>query len=222
MLNKAQLDFDIVMDRFKFISKTNTIQQIAATLGLGERQFQNYKKNSELPLGHIVKWCINNKIDLNWLIYGSATKISIDDPLPHGFIKIPFYPDLKASAGGGCTNNDDSMQDLKYISIDSTSLPYSTNDHKLFAIKAIGDSMSENIKDGALLICDSNDTDFSHGKIFIVSAYNETFVKRLFRGTSDEAVILHSDNPFYGEEEVPCSAVQIVAKVVRFYNGANV
>ncbi len=207
-------------DKVRFDVKNNL--QLIAILGMSESQFYNNKKVGEVPLGYIVEWAVKNKISMDWILYGEAKEIKKDDPLPDGFIRVPFYPDIRASAGGGCVNGECAAQNIKFITVDDSALPSSANRQHLFSVKALGDSMSENIKDGALLICDGSDKKFSNGKIFIVNSYGDTLVKRLFRSPKEEAIILRSDNPFYGEDEVPLSAVQIVAKVVRFYNGANV
>lgn len=214
--------FEDVIIRLKEASGFSTNRAIAEMLGMSEQNLSTYKSKKTIPTQQIIDWCINNKVSIDWLIQGSVKQVDKTDELPFGFIKVPFYPDIRASAGGGCTNGDCDVIGIKHISVDATALPLSVHNHKLFAIKAEGDSMSENIKDGSILICDNDDKTFSHGKVFVVNSYGDTFVKRLFKGKSDDTVILHSDNPFYGQEEVPCSAVEIVAKVVRFYNGANI
>lgn len=215
-------NFDTVIDRIKSVIKPKNNMQLISALEMSESQFYNNKKSGELPLGYIVQWAVKNKISMDWLLYGEAKELGNNEPIAEGFLKIPYYPDIKASAGGGCVNGECAAQNIRYITVDATAIPSTANKDHLFAVKAVGDSMSENIKDGAILICDSSDRQFENGKIFIVNAYGETLVKRLFRSKKEEAVILRSDNHFYGEDEVPLSAVDIVAKVVRFYNGANV
>ncbi len=195
-----------VFDRLKDALKVSTYDDLSKALGVGKRQIFSLKKDKQLPLGYIVDLCLRKKININWVFFGEANQITADDVVADGFLKIPYYPDIKASAGGGCVNGECAAQNVKYITIDSTALPSSADKKRLFAAKAVGDS---------------NKT-FEQGKIFLLNSYGETLVKRLFRGKTEDGVILKSDNPYYGEEEAPTSAVEILAKVVRFYNGANV
>ena len=211
-----------VYNRIKEYAKISNYDEIGEKIGVGKRQILKLKSIGDLPLGYIVNWAIANKVSMDWVLYGEAKEISQNEPLPEGFLKIPYYPDIKASAGGGCTNGECADQNIRYITVDGSSIPAKANKKRLFALKAIGDSMADNIKDGALLICDGADKTFENGKIFIVNAYGETLVKRLFRPKTEDSIIIKSDNPYYGEEELPATAVEIIAKVVRFYNGANV
>ena len=151
---------------------------------------------------------------------GTVKELKANEQAPQGFLKIPFYPDIAASAGGGCVNGECEAKNIKFITVDASTISFK-NEKSLFAIKASGDSMSGIILDGALLICDREQRKFKHNDIFVVTVYGDTFVKTLRKGKADEAVILHSFNHLYGEDEVPTSAVDIVAKVIQVHNKHN-
>ena len=217
-----EINFDSIIERIKVKIGAKNNMQVASAIGMSERQFYNSKKANAVPLGYIVEWAVANRVSMDWVLYGTASEIADNEDAPDGFIKVPYYPDIHIAAGAGCVNGDCASQNIRYIAIEATTAPMIANKSKLYAVKVVGDSMAENIKDGAIIICDPSLATFFDGQVFVVSVYGEVKVKRLFRGKTEDTVILKSDNHYYGEEEAPITAVQILARVVRFYNGANI
>lgn len=214
------MNFEAVIGRLKEASGNTTNRAIAEMLGMSEQNLSTYKTKKTVPLSQIVDWCIDNKISIDWVLNGTVKELKANEQAPQGFLKIPFYPDIAASAGGGCVNGECEAKNIKFITVDASTISFK-NEKSLFAIKASGDSMSGIILDGALLICDREQRKFKHNDIFVVTVYGDTFVKTLRKGKADEAVILHSFNHLYGDDEVPTSAVDIVAKVIQVHNKHN-
>lgn len=84
--------------------------------------------------------------------------------------------------------------------------------NNLRTFTASGDSMSDTIDDGNLLLVDMGRKDFNNGGIFILQKNNEWFVKRLQLRFSGELDII-SDNPKYKTDTIkPNDDIEIMIK----------
>ena len=214
------MEFDTIIDRFKKVAGITTNRAIAETFNMTESNLYAYRKKGNLPLEHIIRYCLEHGLDLNYIFKGEARLVDIGDgfEIPDGFVSIPFFENIKASAGGGCINGECAKLTNKRIVVDRMSLP--TSDiGGLFAVKVVGDSMAENIKHGAIVIANNHEKEFEEDGLFVVSTvYGDTFIKRLRRDKNHENILLHSDNHYYGDIVEPMDSVKIHAKVVLFYN----
>ncbi len=105
-------------------------------------------------------------------------------------ITLPYYEDIKASAGNGYSNIETKKT---FIKIPKTLVP--TFHKHLEIIKIDGDSMEKTIYNNDLIFVDKNDTEPKTGKVYIFLYENELFIKRYFKLPNE--IILRSDNSFY-------------------------
>lgn len=128
-------------------------------------------------------------------------------------LNIPFYEEIKASAGEGYINGECTPS---YIQLQPSII--SIKSKKIEAIKVYGDSMTGTIEDGDIIFLDKNDTQPISGKIYVVLFGDEVFVKRIFKHPGTEKLILKSDNPLYPQFEPSGEYFKIIGKVVANMN----
>ena len=124
-------------------------------------------------------------------------------------ISIPYYKDINASAGYGCTNGD--CKPI-YINMAPDMLP--TTSKSIEAIRVVGNSMSGTIEDEDVIFIDKSDTDAVNGKIYVLFLCDEVYVKRIFIEPRDKSIILKSDNPLFPQLKADCEDFRIIGRVV--------
>jgi len=122
---------------------------------------------------------------------------------------IPYYKNIQASAGNGCTNSDCKSTN---ITLAKDMLP--TLSDKIEAIKVSGNSMHPTIDDDNVIFIDKNITTPQDGKIFVVFLCNEVYVKRIFIEPKTKEIILNSDNPLFPQLKADCDDFRIIGKVI--------
>lgn len=126
--------------------------------------------------------------------------------------KIPYYRDIQASAGHGYYNNEASYEYLE--------VPAEFAGKHNVAITVAGDSMEPEIKDGDIIIIDTNYTECLENKIFVVNYKDAVYLKRIFID-DDENMYLCSINPYYPkifiEDEEELRIVGKLISVIRKY-----
>jgi phage repressor protein C with HTH and peptisase S24 domain len=124
-------------------------------------------------------------------------------------LTIPFYEDIKASAGTGCTNDE---CELQYINLIPNMLPVK-NTKNIEAILVSGDSMTGTINDNDVIFIDKNQTTPQNGKIFVILMCGEVYVKRVFIDPITKKLILKSDNALFPQFEAS-EDCKIIGRVV--------
>lgn len=134
-----------------------------------------------------------------------------------GFIQLPFYRDVAASAGPGALAI--SQQNDSVIAFAQSFLrDHGATPEQCSVIRSKGDSMAPTIPDASLLIVDHSQTDIANGCIMVISIGDDLLVKRV-RRRLDGLVDLVSDNPAYPPETVGRDTIQqlrVVGRVVYF------
>ena len=130
-------------------------------------------------------------------------------------ISLPFYNDIKASAGTGCVAEDSKKE---YIKIPRAFLP---NNHSSLEVLSVhGDSMESTFYDNDLIIIDKDKKELINGKIFIVRYEDELYVKRVFKMPQNK-IILKSDNIYYPDIDVVSDNFKIIGQVIKALNFKN-
>jgi phage repressor protein C with HTH and peptisase S24 domain len=137
----------------------------------------------------------------------------ISNSLNNDLLNIPYYEDIKASAGNGFINGECTPS---YIQLLPNILPIKSTE--IEAIRVSGDSMIETIDDGDIIFVDKNYTTLINGKIYVVLLGDEVYVKRIFKYPNNEKLILKSDNPVYPQFEAKKGEFEIIGKVVANMN----
>ena len=102
--------------------------------------------------------------------------------------EIPFFSDIRASAGVGCLNGDTNSD--QYIEV-----PKKFAKRGNVAIRVYGDSMYPEIQDDDIVIVDTCEVEYCQNKIVIVNYKDELFVKKIRK--INDLVMLESSNPYY-------------------------
>lgn len=130
-------------------------------------------------------------------------------------ISLPYYNDIKVSAGTGCIAAESKKE---YIKIPKIFLP--NNYSSLEALTVHGDSMESTFFDNDLIIIDVDKKELLNGKIFIVMYEDELYVKRVFKMPQNK-IILKSDNLYYPDIEVISDNFKIIGQVIKALNFKN-
>lgn len=93
-----------------------------------------------------------------------------------------------------------------------------TNSNCLALISVRDDSMEPTLRSDDLILTDTSSSNIENNSIYVLQIDNELIVKRIQRKVNG-TVIVKSDNPVYGEEEMDALAAKslpVVGKVVWF------
>jgi len=130
------------------------------------------------------------------------------------FALVTVY-NVRASAGHGASI--DQEQPLSEIAFRRDWLTQEgLSVRGLAAVTADGDSMEPTVKDGSLLLLDTNQRELAGNRIYILRMDGHLYAKRLQRLT-DGSIRVSSDNPAYADEVVDRDALDsldIIGRVV--------
>lgn len=138
-------------------------------------------------------------------------KVLIDE----SFINIPVM--AKASAGNGYINFSNQPLYNKLIRKNGF--------HEYcYLIEVAGNSMEPLIQDGAFVVVDPYQTDYTEGKVYVIKYADEVYIKRVILKTDANLMILKSINPDYediyitGDES---EQIKIIGRAVKFIYEGN-
>lgn len=219
----------LLKDKVKFLRKTLGINQqnLADTLGCKIGKIKQIETGKTATISYADAKLLEKKYKINeqWLRFDDSEMfigptINDFDLLEEELncqntISIPFYTDIKVSAGTGCVAAESCKE---YIKIPKMFLP---DDYSSLEILSVhGDSMESTFYDNDLIIIDKSKKDFINGKIFIVLYDDELYVKRMFRLPKDR-IILKSDNQYYPDIEIVSDNFKIIGQVIKALNFKN-
>lgn len=115
------------------------------------------------------------------------------------FIKVPFFNGIEASAGGGALAIDQAP-DVTLAFRPEWIRKHSASGRGLQAIRVRGDSMEPTLRNGDLIVIDTESVNPSDG-LYVVNLGDELLVKRLQR-LSPTRLVIASDNPLAGSSEI--------------------
>lgn len=104
----------------------------------------------------------------------------------------------------------------------SRNLPGVSSVGNLSVISAIGDSMSPTFNDGDILLVDRGVFELKTDSVYVLAKDDELFIKRVRRRLSGPGVVIKSDNPLHGEEDVEdpeAVNLRVLGRVVWAWNG---
>lgn len=148
----------------------------------------------------------------------TAQNHSITDMRVNGFITFPKY-DLQSITKEGHDHVIHSEQIVNHLAFKREWLEMSLNASNCLALISVkDDSMEPTLKSDDLILTDTRSGSIENNSIYVLQIDNELIVKRIQRKVNG-AVIVKSDNPVYGEEELDALAAKslpVVGKVVWF------
>lgn len=148
----------------------------------------------------------------------TAQNHSITDMRVNDFITFPKY-DLQSITKEGHDHVIHSEQIVNHLAFKREWLEMSLNASNCLALISVkDDSMEPTLKSDDLILTDTRSGSIENNSIYVLQIDNELIVKRIQRKVNG-AVIVKSDNPVYGEEELDALAAKslpVVGKVVWF------
>ncbi|MCX6076023.1 MAG: hypothetical protein NTW78_03960 [Campylobacterales bacterium] len=212
-------------DRIKMVRKVIGVSQqgLADIIGCTDGKIKAWEQKTTLVMKPKDILVLVNKYGFNyeWLEDGTGDMLQVDGDITlkdiatitsmlNKSISIPYYKDIHASAGYGCTNGNCKPS---YISLSPDMMPNKSSD-AMDAIRVTGNSMSPTIEDEDVIFIDKSDITPKDGKIFVVYLCDEVYVKRLFIEPKTKEIFLHSDNPLFPKMETDCEDFKIIGRVI--------
>lgn len=223
----------LLKERFKLARDTLKLTQkkMADVVGLTDTAIKqieagrtatvsyDYAKTWEKQFGISEQWL---RFEKGPILYNEELSafdaLSLDFDLDDKLITLPYFENIKASAGLGCVNYECSN---KYMKIPKEFLSNISNTKNFEIIKVSGDSMENTFFSDDLIIIDKDKVEPQNNKIFVVLHENELFVKRIFMLPKNR-ILLNSDNTFYPSVEVKQNEeFKIIGQVVISINIKN-
>lgn len=191
--------------------------------GVTADQLAKYVRGGAKPsLDTMARLCEARGVSLDWLAYGRGPRRigANDEMLAAGVeaiergdaVAIPLY-EVRAGAGVGQLAWQE-QTDTRVVFPRAMLNRIGVSARGARLIQAKGDSMEPAVVDGALMLVDTHDIE-PREDIFVLRYGDSILVKRLQRKL-DGTLVLRSDNPIYGEEELRGDAaheLQIIGRV---------
>lgn len=212
-------------ERIKFIRKSFGINQekLADILGTSLGVPKGLENGSIMAIKPKYSLVLSNRFNISkeWIESGIGD-MYIDDNIPSEEelkllsnalndkkITVPYYEDIRASAGNGCINGECTPSSIAIL----PKLIYAKSKN-VEAIRVSGDSMTGSIEDGDIIFFGKNYTEIINGRIYVVVLGDEVYVKRIFKAPNTPRLILKSDNPVYPQFEAIEDEFKIIGKVI--------
>lgn len=186
-------------------------KDVAQALNIKQITLATMKNRNKIPYKEILDFCARKKVSINWLLYDQIVESLQKET--EKFVKIKYFGDIYASAGGGALNYEEKYE---YIYIDQKMYEGFGGERELKYIESLnvtGDSMEPTLKNGNIIFINRSLKDVGRGGIFVVSTASGLFIKRVNLKT-DGTVDLISDNSSYLVENISDGSVDILGKVV--------
>lgn len=135
-------------------------------------------------------------------------KVREDMKKAWSMLEIPYYDNIKSSAGFGAVNGR--IEKPEMFTLPKNLLPSASKETE--AIRCTGDSMSPSLQDGDIMFIDRANTDLHDGEIYVVRVEDELYVKRLVRVPGK--IIAKSDNNSYPDFELSGDNFEILGRVI--------
>lgn len=153
----------------------------------------------------------NNK-DSNAKIIGTISDWDSKTPLDEDEVEVPFYKDVRLSAGNGFSDDIDDYNDYKLRLSKSTMRKYGIDRNCTVCLTVYGDSMEPVFRDGATVAIDQADKHIRDGKIYAINHDGLLRIKMLEKLPAGQ-VKIRSYNSDYKDEIVPQNEITILGRV---------
>jgi phage repressor protein C with HTH and peptisase S24 domain len=219
---KAKSDFDKIKE---LENETNPIKRNI----LEKAIFNNKQKHYSNALYHqFIELAIKDNLNLNWIFNGDlpihnsgSEKIAkivqshyLKEYVTDDTVAIPYFQDIKASAGNGYLNSQEDEPDFIV-------LPKSmVKGKKVNALKVHGDSMAPNIKPDSIIFIDLSKKKLKKACVYVVRYEDEVYVKRLEE--LENHILLRSDNISYSTITAKKEDVYIIGQVINTISMGNI
>ncbi len=192
-----------IIDKLKTALELKNDTEVAKALESDPRLLGTWKKRGTIPYEKIIKLCIRNNINLQWMFSDGSSLPTIcrDNGLvseADGYTKVPRF-EIKASAGGGAIIHSEQIVDHLYFKTEWVKNVLGIPRDFLALISVQGDSMEPTLSNGDLILIDTRTSRVEDGAIYVVQYEDALLVKRLQK-KYDGSVVIRSDNTLYEPE----------------------
>lgn len=215
-LTKAKIIYDRLYNEYEGDWKTQ--EDFAKVFGINSRQGLDYRKNNDkIDVKEILR--LFPDVNKEWLLkddFDALKELPVKQPEANKkdqvndkrneyrsdpeFVTIPFYPNVRASAGFGLVNQDEEPLPIMFRSV-FVRRTLNSSPSNLFAMKAKGNSMFPEIQDGDLLVVDRSKDKVQSERPYVVVQDEQVSVKYV-RMLSESKVKLISENKSFGDQEI--------------------
>lgn len=203
--------------------------QLAEIVKISQPAIQKLVSGKSSTSRKIVEIATALNVDLLWLTQGvgkpdvgknqANAKIlgTIDDwdsqtPLDNDEVEVPFYKDVRLSAGDGFADDIEDYNGYKLRLSRSTMRRYGIDKDCAVCLTVYGDSMEPVFQDGATVAIDQADTSIRDGKIYAINHDGLLRIKILEKLPGNQ-IKIRSYNPGYEDEIISQDEITILGRV---------
>lgn len=203
-------------ERFNsLVSRFGTQAALARAAGLHPGTIQKYASGGEPLRPALVAIARAAGVSVEWLATGEGpmrSELETEREKLGEYIFVPRY-NVRAAAGAGAVINDERVVDHLAFKSEWVHRALGADPARLLLIEAMGDSMAPTIDDGDLLLVCTREPHFRDDGVYLIRRDQGLSVKRLRRRPGG-AMVISSDNPNYGSDEIPADQVDLVGRVI--------
>ena len=194
-------------------------KDFAAKIGVDNSQYGKFESGKLTPtIQHLMEISSNFDASIDWLLSGKGTMLKAGDKKNNqdkevvAYLSasegIPLIP-IEAMAGFG----DGEMQVMEH-ECERYVVPMFRDAE--FMIRVKGSSMYPKYSSGDVVACKKLplDTFFQWNKVYVLDTEQGALIKRIKKGSSDEHLLIVSENEKYGDFELHVSKIYSVAIVI--------
>ena len=200
---------DIVSSDFN--SKKVFDKDIAQVLGITQMNFATMKKRNKIPFTELLDFCAVKSISINWILYGQSPESLIE--ATNKIYMIKYYNDINASAGGGSSIENESIEEVEIPEQFIAILGGEKELKNIEAINVSGDSMEQTFSYNDIVFINRKKNNFNKGGIFTIRTENGLFIKRI-KIKENNMIDIISDNPEYTIQTLNQNEIKIIGQVV--------
>ena len=220
--NKAQADFEKIKELEK---EENPIKKEILKKAISNSKQKHY---SNALYHQFIELAIRDNLNLNWVFNGnlpvhnsSEEKVAkivqnhyIKEYITDDTVAIPYFSDIKASAGNGYINEENEEPD--FIVLPKNMI----KGKNINALKVDGDSMAPNIKPDSIIFVDLSKKKLKNASVYVVRYEDEVYIKRLEE--LEDHILLRSDNIAYNTITAKKEDVFIIGQVIDSLSLGNI
>lgn len=207
---------DIVSSDFN--SKKVFDKDIAQVLGITQMNFATMKKRNKIPFTELLDFCAVKSISINWILYGQSPESLIE--ATNKIYMIKYYNDINASAGGGSSIENESIEEVEIPEQFIAILGGEKELKNIEAINVSGDSMEPTFAYNDIVFINRNKTDLNRGGIFTIRTEAGLFIKRIQKRI-DGMIDIISDNSVYPTQVLHPNDIEVIGRVVSRFGDVN-
>ena len=202
------------LNRLKSILKISTDVELSYELNVKTNVISNWKKRNTLDYELLFTYCVNNNIDLNLIFTDSESIKKTEFNIPVAKKTDNFkdgIPLITTNAMAGYFKGD--AQVLEY-ECERFVVPVFKDAEFLISVR--GSSMNSKYNSGDIVACKKLklDTFFQWNKVYVIDTDQGALIKRIEQGSTEDTLLIVSDNPKYKTFELSKKNIYGIAIVI--------